>query len=407
MKKSLLSALVCTCIFGVTTNAHADNNFNKKSSALTLAVFGDSPYDPTGTAQFDATPDFIKSINNDSDVSVVLNVGDLHSGSQACTEAYNQAIYNFWTDFKKPVIYTPGDNEWMDCHKKKQSGGSYNAATDSIVFVNDSNGNPVNYASGNPIKNLDLVRSIFFAEPGHTLGADMEVLSQAISSHRGDEHDRSDNDEHAELIQGDAKFVENVIWEKAGTLFVAVNIPGGSNNGADHWYGTPSMSNMQAQEISVRTEAALHWIDTAFKQAQDKHSKAIVIQVQADMWDLDGNLPSHISNYKSYIDSIAAHTKAFNKPVLLLNGDSHVYRSDNPLVRNAPCVTEAGACSNDSYGSQPYGYNVPNFHRITVHGSTFPMEWLKLSINANNNSATTNNAFGPFSWVRVTAVPAP
>ena len=402
----LVTALLCTCMAGVVTNTYAANNFNKKSNLLTLAVFGDAPYDPAGTAQFDATPDFIRSINNDSDVSVVLNVGDLHSGSQACSEAYDLTIYNFWTAFQKPLIYTPGDNEWMDCHKKKQSGGSYNAATDSIVYVKDANGNPINYASGNPVQNLDLIRSIFFAEAGHTLGADMEVLSQAQLTHRNHENDRSDRDDETKSIEGDEKFVENVIWEKADTLFVAVNIPGGSNNGADNWYGTPTMTNMQAQEIAARTEAALHWIETAFNEAESKHAKAMVIQVQADMWDLDGNVPSHISNYKPYIDSIAAHTKAFNKPVLLLNGDSHVYRSDNPLVKNAPCLTESGACSNDAYGSQPHGYNVPNFHRITVHGSTFPMEWLKLTISQTNNAASTS-AFGPFSWMRVTAVPAP
>jgi hypothetical protein len=407
MKNTLLSTLICTCIFGIATNSNAASDYSKKSNPLTLAVFGDSPYDPTGTAQFDATPEFIRSINNDSDVSVVLHVGDLHSGSQACTEAYDQAIYNFWTAFQEPVVYTPGDNEWMDCHKKKQSGGSYNAATDSIVFIKDINGNPVNYASGNPIKNLDLIRSIFFAVPGHTLGTDMEVLSQAQTSNHSDSNDKFDSDVHTEAVESDAKFVENVIWEKADTLFVAVNIPGGSNNGADNWYGTPTMTNEQAQEITERTEAALHWIDVAFKQAAHKHSKAIVIQVQADMWDLDGNVPSHISNYKPYIDSIASHSKVFNKPVLLVNGDSHVYRSDNPLVQNAPCATEAGACSNDSYSSQPHGYNVPNFHRITVHGSTFPMEWLKLSINTNNNAALTTNTFGPFSWVRVPAVSAP
>jgi Calcineurin-like phosphoesterase len=396
MKKNISSVLACMCILGAITNVNAATEVSKNAKPLTLAVFGDSPYDPTGTTQFDATPDFIRSINNDSDVSVVLHVGDIHSGSQACTEVYDQAIYNFWTGFQKPLVYIPGDNEWMDCHKKKQSGGSYNAATDSVVFVKDSSGNPVNFALGNPIKNLELIRSIFFAVPGHTLGADMEVLSQAQASKNDDKTEA--NEGHDE-VNSDAKYVENVIWEKADTLFVSVNIPGGSNNGADNWYGTPTMTNDQANEITERTKAALNWIDQAFKQAEHEHSKAVVIQVQADMWDLDGNPPSHIANYKPYIDSIAAHTKAFNKPVLLLNGDSHVYRSDNPLVQNAPCSTETATCSNDAYSSQPHGYNVPNFHRITVHGSSSPMEWLKLSIN--NNNAITENSFGPFSWVRV------
>jgi hypothetical protein len=45
------------------------------------------------------------------------------------------------------------------------------------------------------------------------------------------------------------------------------------------------------------------------------------------------------------------------------------------------------------------GYDVANFHRIVVHGSTVPLEWLKLTIDpgANGDSATS---FGPFSWAR-------
>lgn len=56
------------------------------------------------------------------------------------------------------------------------------------------------------------------------------------------------------------------------------------------------------------------------------------------MWDLDGKEVSHLANYESVVNNLATHTKAFKNPVLLLNGDSHAYRSDNPLQkrRRAP-----------------------------------------------------------------------
>ena len=82
----------------------------------------------------------------------------------------------------------------------------------------------------------------------------------------------------------------------------------------------------------------------------------------------------------------------------MLNGDSHVYRSDNPLSSIAPCTWElTSPCT--SVASIHPGYEVANFHRIVVHGSTFPLEWLKLTIDpgANGNSTTS---FGPFSWAR-------
>ena len=52
----------------------------------------------------------------------MLHVGDIHSGSQFCTESYDRTIADLWLGFKNPVVYTPGDNEWTDCHKKKQGG---------------------------------------------------------------------------------------------------------------------------------------------------------------------------------------------------------------------------------------------------------------------------------------------
>src|SRR6187397_852563 len=90
---------------------------------------------------------------DDQQVDLVLHVGDIHSGKQYCTEAYDLQIFDFWTTFKNPVIYTPGDNEWSDCHKSGEGGH---------VHVN---GIPVDYADVDPAANLDLVRSIFFADP--------------------------------------------------------------------------------------------------------------------------------------------------------------------------------------------------------------------------------------------------
>ena len=121
----------------------------------------------------------------------------------------------------------------------------------------------------------------------------------------------------------------------------------------------------------------------------------------------------HIDNYRQFIDSIALNATAFDRPVLLLDGDSHVFRSDNPLVKGAPCVTENGAaevaCSDDAYDRHANGYHVENFHRITVHGSTAPMEWLKLVIKPGEDKGRGHDgadSFGPFSWTRrVTALP--
>jgi hypothetical protein len=93
-----------------------------KPRSVVYAVYGDAPYGttPSDTAEFQATPAFIGSINADPDVSLVAHVGDIHSGKQYCTEAYDRSIADLWRSYQDPLIYTPGDNEWSDCLKAKQ-----------------------------------------------------------------------------------------------------------------------------------------------------------------------------------------------------------------------------------------------------------------------------------------------
>ena len=390
-------AIAGSLIAAATLACAAPTPFDTRSNGvIRIAVYGDSPYGtaPSDDSQLKATPAFIDSINADRDVSLVLHVGDIHSGKQYCTESYDRAIYQLWTAFEAPLVYTPGDNEWTDCHKKAEGGGAYNAATGNIDYVLDAGGHPVDHQYGNPAANLDLVRAIFFAHPGRAI-ADRKLLwsqSQGFDP----------------AYPADAKYVENVMWEQSKVLFVTVNIPGGSNNDGDVWYGAPVMGSAQAQEIAERSGADLRWLDAAFRRASADGATAVVIQTQADMWDLDGKAPSHIAGYKPFIDRIAALTTAFGRPVLLFNGDSHVYRSDNPLLAHAPCMTEAAlpgaadvACADDAYANQPGGYAVPNFHRVVVHGSTFPLEWLRLTVDPRADAANGSDSFGPFSWRRM------
>jgi len=396
MRKLMHPILFGTSVFAAATAAFATGTalFDAHPGVSNVAVFGDAPYGttPTDTAELLASPAFIDSINADSSVSFVLHVGDIHSGKQFCTLDYDQTIYNLWTAFQRPLVYTPGDNEWADCHKAGEGGGAYNSTTGQIDYKLDASGNLIDYAGGDPIANLNLVRSIFFSDPGVTLGDRKLVLSQAYAFDRAH--------------PTDANYVENVMWLQSKVLFFTVNIPGGSNNDQDIWYGAPAMSTAQAQEITERTGADIRWLDAAFALARVLRVNAVVIEAQADMWDLDGKTAAHLTGFESIISDIATKTTAFGKPVLMFNGDSHVYRSDNPLVQGAPCLREPSSglpavpCTDDDWAQHPL-YNVPNFHRIVVHGSTFPLEWLKLTINSRANAPGSANAFGPFSWQRM------
>jgi hypothetical protein len=396
MRKVMIGAAVAAVAavgFIPAATASADNG---GGNGFTMAVYGDSPYGNSSTGdhtQLDATPGFIQAVNADPQVSLVGFVGDIHSGSDYCTQAYDTTIRDAWKAFQDPLVYTPGDNEWSDCHKPKEGGGTYNSVTGVIDFPNGH----VAYADGDPIANLALVRSLFFPTAGVTLGGGkMKVVSQATA------HDRAH--------PADAQFVENVMFERKDMMFVTLNLPGGSNNDADKWYKTPTASAAQTQERADRTAADLRWLDKAFATATAAGDKAVVIIEQADMWDLDGTAitDDHLSNYEPIISSIATHTAAFGKPVLLFNGDSHKYRSDNPLDAGAACTIEGApgtevACSDDPSLTHPRlgDLNVENFHRVVVHGSTTPLEYLKLAVDSNANHTASANAFGPFSWQRV------
>ena len=382
-----LAALAPTLAAAGSDAAPATHHGHARS--FSYAVYGDAPYgtSPTDTSETEATPGFIRTVNADRRVSAVVHVGDIHSGKQYCTQSYDEQIAALWQRFADPLVYTPGDNEWTDCHKAKEGGGTYDPATGQVDYVTQANGDPADYAGGNPVDNLALVRSIFFPRPGRTLGSGrLPVLSQAQvrTSH-----------------PTDRQYVENVLWRRAGIVFVSINVPGGSNNDADPWYGAPTASPQQTTERVNRTAADLRWLRRAFSVAHSSRATGVVVITQADMWDLDGAADtSHLSNYEPIVASLASHSLAFRRPVLLLNGDSHVYRSDNPLQQGSPCTGDEGVCSYDDWASHP-SYDVPNFHRVVVHGSTVPLEYLRLTVTPWTHRATTSTTFGPFSWRRV------
>jgi hypothetical protein len=331
----------------------ADNGRGDRDR-LTIAVFGDWPY---SQVLFDNSALLLNSINQDPDVSLVMHVGDIHSGSMACTSAgilppipasnpgWNQAVYYRFQQFHPPVVYTPGDNEWTDCHKAKE------------------------FSSGAPPKELASVRTLFFARPGHTLGLeDRPVLSQAQF--------------YNQQFPADAQFVENVMWEDSKVVFVTLNVPG-SNNDTLPWTGSFADPTAQAAEVAQRTAADIRWLDAAFDVAAHDNAKAVVIGLQADMWDPAALGGDGLDGYTSFVQHLADRVVQFGGPVLLLNGDSHVFGADQPLL-------DPTTATGRIHKTQA----VPNLTRITVQGSTTaPAEWLKLSIDTHKPN--------PFSWTNI------
>ena len=335
---------------------YADNWGSNKP--ITLAVFGDWPYN---TLLMNNAPLLISSINSSSPkVSRVMHVGDIHSGSLPCTSygilptiskadpSWSLQVYHAFQAMNAPVVYTPGDNEWTDCQKTKE------------------------LSSGAPLNELNAIRTLFFARTGKTLGDTSEKVStQAL--------------DFDPAFPTDAQFAENVMWKTNHTVFMTVNMPG-SNNDTLPWAAPFSNPTAQAKEVAERTAADTRWMQKVFATANKMKAHAVVIGLQADMWDPAAVVAGGdgLSGYTSFVQALATEALAFGKPVLLINGDSHVYGSDQPL-----------ADPNSASGKIHKTPAVTNLTRITVQGSTnAPAEWLRLTIDPKN-------AAMPFSWENV------
>lgn len=116
----------------------------------------------------------------------------------------------------------------------------------------------------------------------------------------------------------------------------------------------------------------------------------MLIGVQADMWDPAAIVPGGdgLDGYNGLVQELAKLSLDFGLPVLLINGDSHIYEADQPLTTgfyNDPKTVGE---------FHKVGYVVPNFTMITVQGSTnCPPEWLRLSIDPGSPQV--------FSWENV------
>ena len=107
----------------------------------------------------------------------------------------------------------------------------------------------------------------------------------------------------------------------------------------------------------------------------------MVIGIQADMWNPAAitATTNELSNYTPIIQKLADLVEDFGGPVLLLNGDSHVYGSDQPLVDPS-----------SSTESIHHTQSVPNLTRVTLQGSTTaPSECLRLTIDTRSHQPLT------------------
>jgi hypothetical protein len=307
----------------------ADNtaDHTADSQAFTFGVIGDIPYGEAEIAKFPAR---IQDINADSALKFVTHVGDIKNGSSVCSDEYFENIRTQFDTFEHPLVFTPGDNEWVDCHRT--NNGAYN-----------------------PLERLDKLRDVFFDEPGKTLGATMPVKTQA-----------------------DLGLPENVRFTQNRVAFSVLNIQG-SNNSLQPWtgLGETTATPEQLAEVEHRTDAVLAQIRGTFADAERRNDRAVVLMTQADMFDpsllaaATAN-PDTMSGFREIVQAIIDETNSFDAPVYLINGDSHVFAENQPLAEGSPWL--------DIYG-QPAA---DDLQRITVDGSANATNYVRFTVAGNS-----------------------
>ncbi len=230
-----------------------------------FAVIGDYPYGPDQIPKFDRLIEMV----NEERPALVLHVGDV--GGQPCNDNALNTTLASQRRFTMPVVFTPGDNEWTDCHE----------------------------AGADPAERLRRVRQLFFP-------TDQSLGARTLT-----------------LTRQSAAYPENSRFEFGGVTFVAV-----------HWVGSDNGTGRTPEgdaEAAARSAAGLEWTRRGFEAARAAASKGIVVFFQADP-NFDLYRLGVRNAHTELLRTFERESIAYRRPVLLVHGDTHIFRVDKALI---------------------------------------------------------------------------
>ncbi|MGZ5090188.1 MAG: metallophosphoesterase [Burkholderiales bacterium] len=293
-------------------------------STFTFALIGDLAYVP----EQEPAMDNVLSDISAAPLEFVVHVGDLaHPRFGSCT---NELWARRFVQFQRvahPLIYTPGDNDWTDCHEGEGAKGF------------------------DPFERLQSLRKLFF-QGRQSLGRRTITLTR-----------QSESSDPA--LQ---KYRENVRWTRGGVTFLTVHVVG-SNNGL----GRTAEGDA---EYAERTRANLQWLREGFEYAKANRSRAVMVLQQANFFfDATPTATPHDMQPSGFAEiraALEAETIAFGKPVVLVHGDTHYFRIDKP------------------FGSTPDGRTpaLENFTRVETFGVP-NHHWLQVTVEPDDPNVFT------------------
>ena len=215
--------------------------------------------------------------------------------------------------------------------RRREGGGTYNPATGRSTTCWTPRATRSTTPSGDPVANLALVRSIFFPTPGQR----WQRASRPCCRRR-----RSSIAAHP----ADAQYVENVMWEQSRTSLFVHDQPARRLEQRHR-----RLVRRPDRDARRRTQEVARTAPAPICAGSTSRSRS------AGADDVDGGrhrarrptcgIPRRAPRTRPATSrscrASRTHTLAFGKPVLMFNGDSHVYQSDNPLSPADPIYVHA------------------------------------------------------------------
>lgn len=302
----------------------ASNPAVDSAGKFEIGLIGDQHYDAKSAAQF---PNIMAAMNR-SDLAFVVHVGDNGEPSNDSCKLETHGIRRGeFNQSRHPFVFTPGDNDWTDCHEPGMPGA---------------------------LESLSKVREVFF-QGDRSLGQrTMPVVRQ------------SGNPRYA-------SYRENSRWTQGGVVFVTVHMPGSNNN-------LGRTVEMDA-EYAERNTANIEWLREAFEYAKQNNSKALMILTQANPRFEDalpdrrknalsiGPLSKKVSGYNDFRAALQRETLAYDKPVALVHGDTHYFRIDKPMIIDDKSGARRGSVVEHFTRVELFGYPEAHWVRAIIDPS--------------------------------------
>jgi hypothetical protein len=125
---------------------------------------------------------------------------------------------------------------------------------------------------------------------------------------------------------------ENVRWEVDDLLFVGLNVPGSNNN--------VGRSAEMDREAADRMRAVFSWLDEAERQMRCETTLVLLMQANPFL-----RTRGRVDGFAELRERLARLAQEYPRRVVLVHGDTHRYRDDEPLpglrrieVPGAPAV---------------------------------------------------------------------